>query len=210
LDIEDAEPLSDGGVASAAGTGGGRSAPLSPGGAPSAGAAAGESSGGEDSRAPTRCEQYCDVVAASCQGVFAVYTSRETCLAVCAALPEGEPDDDRGNSVECRLRAARYARDEAAHYCPIAGPGGNGHCGSNCEGLCRLRAGICAEFATTDEAACVADCKALPDLGDYSTDTSRAMYSGSHVQCRLYHVSAAPVTDTEQHCRHGDGAAPCN
>lgn len=208
LDIEEAEPLPADSEGSFAGVGGGSSAPLSPDVTTDAGAAQGGEGHGSDT--PTSCEQYCDAVEASCSGVFAVYTSRKTCLAVCNALPEGEPGDTSGNSVQCRLHAAELARDEASHYCPIAGPGGNGVCGSNCEGLCKLRSGICAPYVTTDEATCVADCAALPDLGQYSTDTSQAQYSGPHVQCRLFHVSAAPVADTEQHCRHVDGAAPCN
>lgn len=205
LDIEDAEPLPADAQGATAGVGGGSSAPLS-----SGGTSAGTTQGGDGGEPPTVCERYCDAVEAGCSGLFAVYTSRETCLAVCSALPEGEPGDTSGNSVQCRLRAAQLARDEVSHYCPIAGPGGNGVCGSNCEGLCKLRAGICAPYVTSDEATCMADCEALPDLGHYSTDTTEAQYSGAHVQCRLYHVSAAPVTDTEQHCRHVDGAAPCN
>jgi hypothetical protein len=170
---------------------------------------AGEAGAGGAGEPPSLCEQYCTAVTQSCTGAFAVYTSFETCLAVCAAMPEGTPGDRVGNSVQCRLRAAQVAHDEVPHYCPIAGPGGNGVCGSNCESLCQLRDQICADYATYDHAMCLVGCQKLKDLGSYSTDLDAAQYSGPHVQCRLYHVSAAAADDAEQHCLHVEGAAPC-
>lgn len=155
------------------------------------------------------CEQYCTAVTSNCTGAFAVYTSYDTCLAVCADLPQGDPGDRNVNSVQCRLHAALVAGDEVPHYCPIAGPGGNGECGSNCEGLCSLRAQICAPYADVAVDTCLRNCAKLEDLGTYSTDLSQNQYSGPHVQCRLYHVSAAAVVDAQQHCLHVDGAPPC-
>lgn len=173
---------------------------------PEAGAAG---QGGATEPAATPCEQYCQAVLANCTGGFAVYTSYSACLAVCAALPQGVPGARSGNSVACRLRAAQVAPDEVPHYCPIAGPGGNGVCGSNCESLCQLRDVVCAEYTTSDNAACMASCAKLEDRGYYSTDLSVDQYEGAHVQCRLYHVSAAAADDAEQHCVHVDGALPC-
>ena len=185
--------------------------------APAGGAGAGSSSaaGQPDAGAagstdePTLCEQYCTTVMANCTAAFSVYTSYETCLNVCAALPEGSVGDRSGNSVHCRLNAARSARDEVPHYCPVAGPGGNGVCGSNCEGLCELRSRVCSQFGSGDVEACESSCEQVQDLGNYSTDLDVGQYSGPHVQCRLYHVSAATVADAEKHCTHADGAAPC-
>lgn len=165
--------------------------------------------GGADDPAPSLCDQYCSAVMASCSGEFAVYTSLDACHAVCAALPEGEPGDRNVNSVQCRLHAALVAQDEVPHYCPIAGPGGNGECGSNCVSLCQLRENVCAPFASGDMASCQKSCETLTDLGSYSTDLSAGQYRGPHVQCRLYHLSAAAVADPEQHCPHVDGAPPC-
>jgi hypothetical protein len=170
---------------------------------------AGEGGAGGAGESPSLCEQYCTAVMQSCTEAFAVYTSFETCLAVCAAMPAGAPGDRNVNTVQCRLRAAQVARDEVPHYCPIAGPGGNGVCGSNCESLCQLRDQLCADYVTYDHAMCLSGCEKLKDLGSYSTDLAAAQYSGPHVQCRLYHVSAAAVDDAEQHCEHVDGAAPC-
>jgi hypothetical protein len=155
------------------------------------------------------CERYCTAVTQNCSRAFAVYTSVDTCLAVCAALPEGTPSDRDGNTVQCRLHAGLVATDEVAHYCPIAGPGGNGVCGSNCESLCQLRDTLCADEKTDTTAACLQNCAKLKDLGTYSTARSAKQDRGPHVQCRLYHVSAAAVDDAELQCKQVDGAAPC-
>jgi hypothetical protein len=155
------------------------------------------------------CAQYCSAVQSNCTGSFAVYTSAAACLAVCAELPEGTLGDRNANTVHCRLRAAVAALDEVPHYCPIAGPGGGGVCGTNCESLCQLKQAICADFSAQSEAACQNECKALADLGSYSTALEHEHYTGAHVQCRLYHLSAAASDDPERHCLHAEGAAPC-
>jgi hypothetical protein len=164
---------------------------------------------GGEAPPPPLCDRYCDAVMASCTGTDAVYTSREACDAVCAALPPGIPGDGPVNSVECRLRAARAASDDASRFCPVAGPGGNGDCGSNCASLCGLREHTCADFKDSAEDACLESCRELPDLGTYSVDSSAAQDSGPHVQCRLYHLSAAAVSEAEQQCLPVDGADPC-
>jgi hypothetical protein len=186
------------------------------GGAPSLGgehAVGGESGqagqAGQPGQVESLCERYCGIVMDNCTGAFAVFTSREACLSVCAHLPEGHEGDRGVDSVQCRLRAATIAKDEVPHYCPIAGPGGNGGCGSNCESLCALRESVCAGFAESSEAACLKECSSLEDLGTFSVDLSQNQYQGPHVQCRLFHVSAAASDDPEQHCLHVDGAAPC-
>jgi hypothetical protein len=173
------------------------------------GLAMGASGAGGAGDASSVCEHYCAAVTQNCTGAFAVYTSLDACLAVCAALPEGMPSDRNLNTVQCRLHAALVATDEVPHYCPIAGPGGNGVCGSNCESLCQLRDTLCADYKTGDTAACLQGCAKLKDLGSYSTDLGANQYGGAHVQCRLYHVSAAATDDAELHCKHADGAAPC-
>lgn len=230
IGIEDAEL--DPGPMQAAGAGAahdGVDAPLSGGGVDTGGAP-GTSLGGDDAGAagvvsesaagaggeagspaeqPSLCERYCSAVGASCQGPFAVYTSYEACLSVCAVLPAGNPGDRNVNSVECRLHAASIASSEVPHYCPIAGPGGNGECGENCESFCWLMGSVCSEWMPVEQTKCVNDCKKLPDRGSFTTDVAGKDYAGNHVQCRLYHVCAALSDDAEQHCLHASGAAPC-
>jgi hypothetical protein len=149
-------------------------------------------------------------VITECTGEFAVYVRLENCLAVCKALPVGAPDDTTGNSVYCRLRAARSAATELPFYCPAAGPGGNGVCGTNCEGLCQLADQLCdgpnQQFA--DAAACFRECLALSDLGGFTTSSTASQYMGPHVQCRLFHASNAAL-DPNAHCAHVGGSRPC-
>lgn len=157
-----------------------------------------------------RCDVYCDTVSASCADDDAVYTNRDTCLAFCATLPPGQPSDEVGNSVACRLHQAELAlaTGEPQVHCPLAGPGGNGTCGGNCEAYCVAFQQVCS--ARFDErfvgvADCVQACERdVPDLGDYDV----TMQSGDSVQCRLWHLSAAAV-DANFHCPHAAGEAPC-
>lgn len=181
-----------------------------PGGASGAGGQGGTTSAGGGGE-PSVCERYCDTVMATCTGVFAVYTTIESCLAVCGHLPPGREGDEIGNTAHCRLRHAESAPAEPAYYCPIAGPGGNGVCGSNCEGLCTIAEGVCvgATEQWSSRIACQDECSAVPDLGTYSTDPSESFYEGDHVQCRLFHVSSAALMDAAIHCPHVAGAPPC-
>jgi len=173
------------------------------------GAEAGSAADAGDAGA-SLCELYCDTVMNECSGAFSVYARRENCLGVCKALPVGTPADTSGNSVYCRLQAARVAAAELPYYCPAAGPGGNGVCGANCESFCALADQLCSgsnrQFA--DMAACLTACQALPDLGGFTTSSTAGQYSGPHVQCRLFHVSNAAL-DPVAHCPHAGGAKPC-
>jgi hypothetical protein len=170
----------------------------------------GSGSTGTGTASSALCEAYCASVMANCQGEDAVYKTDEICLAVCAALPAGTPGDSSENSIECRKRNADSASAEPAYYCPSAGPGGNGVCGANCEGLCTIGAAICTGISDGwSPEGCLAACASVPDLGTYSVAESADMYAGDHVQCRLYHLSSASVGDPDKHCEHAAGAAPC-
>lgn len=174
---------------------------------------AGSGAGGADNR--PLCERYCDTVGANCTGTNEQYESRAVCLRACARLPEGNPEDNAGNSISCRLHFAESAANtpgEAAGACSAAGPGGAqldapSVCGSYCEGLCVLALDTCkgANFRFTSLAECQTACAALPDLGDYND----SLNAGNSVQCRLYHVSAAQI-DPVIHCPHvGGDVGPC-
>jgi len=101
---------------------------------------------------------------------------------------------------------------EPSFYCPNAGPGGNGVCGENCDALCGIAEKICVgpDQVWPDQEACRAECAGFPDLKTFTIDTVAAMYLGSHIQCRLYHISVAAVEDPLNHCLHVGGEAPCN
>jgi hypothetical protein len=166
--------------------------------------------GGEGPTAPV-CETYCATVLDSCTGPHAVYTTPESCAAVCALLPEGQEGDETGNTAHCRLRNAEIAATEPSFYCPIAGPGGNGVCGGNCDGLCTIAKGACIEDNAQwpSDTSCQTECGDLPDLETYSVDPDIAMFAGGHVQCRLFHASASAVEDADVHCLHVGGDMPC-
>lgn len=153
------------------------------------------------------CTDYCARVMDNCTDEFAVYASEETCLSVCALLPES---GEGSNTVECRSEQARLAGStgEPNVHCPPAGPGGSTSrggpgCGTNCESYCFLQPLACAD---TDQVVleaneCLRRCRALPDEGTFDV---LAHYNGDNVQCRMVHLSSATLGQTaaEQHCWH--------
>lgn len=151
------------------------------------------------------CDAYCAEVAEACTGDFLLYTSVESCLGTCAELPEGKEGDAAGNTVQCRRKQAQLAKQtgELAQYCRRAGPGGEGTCGSNCEGFCSVMIPVCGPAFFESEQACADKCAAVPDHHDYRVP---APYDDS-VQCRLYHVTSATLAI--EHCPHANGEDKC-
>lgn len=160
-----------------------------------------------DTTAVPPCARYCELAVENCRGQDAVYSSRDVCMALCPSMPPGEPGSTSGHGVQCRLHAAELAPAEPAFYCPAAGPGGNGVCGDNCESYCQLVGLVCRgdDAGYADEAACLADCATLPDLGTFAIDPSPR---GQLVQCRLYHLTNASF-EPDRHCSHALGGSPC-
>lgn len=151
------------------------------------------------------CGLYCDTILANCQGEFEQYTQARICEIYCGTLPLGEVGDETGNTVACRLHHAQQIEEiggEEVSLCPIAGPGGAGVCGRNCEGFCAANEALCDPELSQED--CVEDCEKLEELGSYDT----SIQAGGSVQCRLYHVSAATINAT-LHCPHAAGASPC-
>lgn len=170
--------------------------------------AGGDGTGG-DTTAPL-CDTYCALVQSNCVDETQVYASQDLCLRVCGFLPDGMEGDMSGNTVGCRTTNARAAEatGEPDVHCPIAGPGGDGTCGSNCEAYCSLMQQVCAARFGMDYDGipdCIDQCtNDVPDIGNYSSN----IQEGDSIQCRLYHVSAATF-DPGQHCAHAAGDAPC-
>jgi hypothetical protein len=169
------------------------------------------------SAASPLCQDYCDTVTKQCVDDYAVYAGVDECLPTCANLTEGTRKDVQGNTVGCRLNAAHSIVEDAD--CAIAGPGGAGTCGDNCESYCQLMSHACADPAYTvywlgDLALCVEKCRGLRDRDhdpDNSTTDSRFSakstaardHNGDTVQCRLFHASAAsPPFGAATHCWH--------
>jgi len=181
--------------------------------------------GGDEPEPPSACAAYCDSVLHNCKGKYEQYRTLDQCLAVCQRLPLGTPGDENVNSVECRIRQARFAESEAFLYCKSAGPLGAGKCGSNCESYCTLMAATCSQSSTAGNVelsyfestqACLASCGAMPEdptgPTQYSSSATIEPSSliGNNVFCRTYHVAAGIEQDSaSEHCPHAMGGDPC-
>jgi hypothetical protein len=148
----------------------------------------------------TAAEKYCANMKANCTGANAQYPNDASCAAAAAAVPAGMDADMAGNTLGCRVYHSGAAASDAATHCPHAGPGGDGACGSICEGFCDIAVKTCAT-EWPDKAACMTACAAFPAAGmKYNTSFT----AGNTVECRLYHLSVA-ATDAASattHCPH--------
>jgi hypothetical protein len=188
------------------------------GGGGTSGSTVAEGGAGGESTPASMCETYCREITSYCVGSLQQYVDEEQCLRVCELLPQGTLGEATGNTVACRLKSAadaRYASGvERGRYCRRAGPGGDGGCGTNCEGFCSLMEGVCTaedaelyRFANTAE--CLSACALLPD-GEVPYSTSdEAVSDGNSVQCRLFHVNSAAMLDPLEHCEHAMGFTLC-
>lgn len=162
------------------------------------------------------CDQYCSTITEYCSGVALQYKDSEQCLRVCEMFPQGAIEDPDANSVACRLKYAGKARyaggTELTAYCRQAGPGGDGRCGTDCDGFCAITMATCSEAETApyfyaSAAACQSACQTLPDIPYVYGDVSVA--DGNSVQCRLFHAASAAMADPEEHCAHALGITLC-
>ena len=201
-----------------------------------AGASSGGANGGSDEMTAgaggadtpvqlSHCENYCDAVVKNCKGKYEQYRTFDQCIEVCKRLPAGTPGDENVNTVECRIRQARFAESEAFLYCKSAGPLGAGKCGSNCVSYCSLMDATCNKSSTEGNVelsyfdstqACLSNCAAIPDDPKgptyYSSSATIEPNSlvGNNVYCRTFHVAAGIEQDSaSEHCPHAMGGDPC-
>lgn len=148
------------------------------------------------------CAGYCELITANCGGDFTQYGAPATCLSSCEAFAPGVEGDMAGNTLACRTYHAGAAAMADDVHCTHAGPGGDGACGTNCEGFCAIAADACPE-AWPDIDSCLTACLGFPAEEKYdATDVG-----GNTLACRLYHVTAATV-DPVTHCGHIKGDSP--
>ena len=142
------------------------------------------------------CDEYCSRLAAACTEQMRQYIDAETCLATCALFPPGEPGDEGGNSLACRMVHVERAEGDPDPHCYHAGPSGgrgSGVCGAPCENYCMIMMSACpAEFASAED--CMTACADYPDPRPYTIFESRT----DTVACRIYHGTRATTDDN--HC----------
>jgi hypothetical protein len=144
------------------------------------------------------CPEYCSLVQDVCTEDLAQYTSDQVCLGVCAALPPGTPEDQLGNTAECRRFQAVQASENDT-FCGAAGPTGDNVCGAACETFCSLATALCTGELQQwpDIPSCLVDCMEFP----MDIDFNAQVVSGNSYACRSYHLSVASL-DPGVHCPH--------
>lgn len=155
------------------------------------------------------CANYCATIATNCTGANTMYTSEAACLASCATWQPGTANEMSGNTLACRIYHSGAASGNPGLHCRHAGPGGDGACGSNCEGFCTLVQGVCGTQATppyADMNACMTACAGYATTPPYDATQT----GGNSLACRLYHATAAS-TLPGTHCPHtASTSATCN
>ena len=153
---------------------------------------------------PPTCDDYCTEVMAACTGDNVQYADLSACLAYCGAsgaqLPAGTNDDTTGNTLSCRINAAKLAVSEpasAAMHCASAGKTGANVCGTWCEAFCHIAPLVCtgANAIYPDTPTCSAACSGLPDSGAEGDET------GHTIQCRTtFLLKALDGVEVGQSC----------
>lgn len=165
---------------------------------PTARDAASASDGGLEGPRPS-CEKYCDRIEANCDGPRAQYGSKEECLAICTAFPEGKTGETDTDSLACRqYYASTPAETDPESYCLAAGPFGGGTCGDRCTAFCNLALSVCATdggaLPYASMPACVTACAAFGYL-DAATDGGGegpfGPNSGDTLNCRMHELRDA-------------------
>jgi len=142
------------------------------------------------------CAGYCTQITAHCVGEHAQYPNLQTCMSTCADFDMGEQADRTGNTLGCRLYHAGAAADAPETHCTHAGPGGNGQCGTNCQGFCTVGLRACPAIYS-DEAACLSTCAGFDDSESFDASD----LGGDTLACRLYHLTVATMFPVD-HCPH--------
>jgi hypothetical protein len=164
-----------------------------------------------DQEKPPKCEDYCRIVSGTCTGEHAVYESVDQCMLACAALPLGLEKDTAVDSVGCRKYHSYNSVGDPTMHCPHAGPGGDGHCGTdNCTGYCAIVAKACpTDFMSSfggDMTTCLTECRKVKGSAANSGYSTGAP-NGNTLQCRLKHaVQAFTIPDA---CPSAVGGGDC-
>ncbi|MEZ4474794.1 MAG: hypothetical protein R3F60_29190 [bacterium] len=123
----------------------------------------------------TPCDVYCDVLVDACPDEVPGENKAVACRSSCLEIPAtGTFDDSRGNTLQCRIRAAVLAWDDDSH-CPAAGFSGGEVCvDTPCDDYCSLMTASCPTMYQ-DNDQCLASCALFP---------RGVAGSGNSVECR--------------------------
>jgi len=175
--------------------------------------------------ATVACENYCRIVGDHCQGDVqkqppgeptAQYLSTDGCLHACSKMNLGQPDDEVGDSIYCRIwHADAPAAGDPGTHCPHAGIVGGGMCSGpvdagasgRCATFCHLALALCDPDALRDAGASPGDIPFLdeddclrscghPPRGtapafDFDPSQNELTRGGDTLNCRQYHLAAA-------------------
>ena len=155
--------------------------------------------GNADAPGPLSCEAYCVRMEAACVGTNNQYSSRANCMDSCATWDIGSQGETTNNTLGCRTYHAGAAIGNADLHCRHAGPGGDGACGTNCQGFCGIVTDVCtgADEVYPSLSDCTLQCSGFAALPPYNA----SIQSGNTLACRLYQATAA-ATDPGVHCAH--------
>jgi hypothetical protein len=181
--------------------------------------ASASASSGQGGAGALTCDFYCSKVMPSCLSQNQQYLDLANCLSVCASFSPGALDDQKKDTLGCRVAEAGFVKVAPDTKCAHAGPSGGdlrgsqpGICGDGCEAFCNLEPMACTgaqqQYASASE--CMTACAAFP--GQMSSDDfDTGDVKGNTFNCRLYHAVAA-ASDPLTHCPHTKPSAtadPC-
>jgi hypothetical protein len=159
---------------------------------------------------PPSCADYCRVVMVACKGSLAVYETAAQCESACRSFTAGTHSDQTGDTLGCRLYHSYSSLADPETHCAHAGPGGDGHCGSNnCPAYCAIAKSACsaafdAKYATP--AACDTDCRTLSGSAADSHYTV-SQTPQTELGCRMLH--AVRSFADASNCPSALGAGTC-
>jgi hypothetical protein len=126
----------------------------------------------------------------------------DTCMNSCTAIPVGGSADTSGNTLGCRIYHAHAAMsmNNPGLHCPHAGPGGDGVCGSICDGYCQIAMKFCvgANKVYNDLNDCQTTCASFPNTKRFNV-TDPMLQDTKEQACLLYHVQEGSANPPD-HC----------
>jgi len=154
-------------------------------------------------------ENFCNFVDNAC-GNYSSYASHAACVALASAFPPQTSfslgAETSGNTLGCRAYHAVVAKSVPNPHCYHTAPnGGDGTCGTTCDGYCSLIQYGCTgpNQQHASLAACQTACAGYTDTHFYNINNILTPApSADTLDCRYYHATAAILLNATYHCPH--------